>query len=243
MKKICLYFLCLVGVLVISCEDEPFEDDIQNTVTTCEIAIANTAQAALNFLGVNVDNYTQLCTAYRNALQAQIDTCGDADGSLQASVDGLGDCSNNNQQAAELEGTWLLTAWIGEEAIDLNNDGTPSLNFLDELDCYENETIVFDNDGTAVIMSTSFADISFEIIVGTEDEYSYTIACIEELFNSDVTWAQIENTVTISDEGMVSDWTLNGNELSTLIPAGFFSSNEDGSVIITQDLILVYTKQ
>ena len=242
MKKLLALLICAVVFIFTSCEDEPLEGDFVTGGLTCETAIANTAQAALNFLGVNDDNYTQLCIAYRNALEAQIQACGDEDGSLQAAVDGLGDCTNDTEPT-NVEGTWLLTAWLGEEPIDLNNDGTSSANFLDEMDCYNNETIVFNNDGTGVAMSTSFAEITFEIVVGTTDEYSYTIDCIDEVENTNMTWTQSDNTISITDAFGTTDWTLNGNELSITIPEGFGTSNEDGSVVITQDLTIVYTKQ
>ncbi|WP_299277044.1 hypothetical protein [uncultured Psychroserpens sp.] len=242
MKKLLTLLICTVVFTFVSCEDEPLEGDFVTGGLTCETAIANTAQAALNFLGVNDDNYTQLCIAYRNALEAQLQACGDEDGSLQTAIDALGDCTND-AEATEVEGTWLLTAWLGEEPIDLNNDGTSSANFLDEMDCYNNETIVFNNDGTGVAMSTSFAEITFEIVVGTTDEYSYTIDCIDEVENTNMTWIQSGNTISITDAFGTTDWTLSGNELSITIPEGFGTSNEDGTIIITQDLTLVYTKQ
>ncbi|MEM5566205.1 hypothetical protein WNY78_13880 [Psychroserpens sp. AS72] len=94
MKKLFALLLCSAFLMVLSCEDEPLEGDFGTGGLTCEVAVANTTQAALNFLSVNVDNYTQLCIAYRNALQEQILACGDADGSLQAAVNALGDCSD-----------------------------------------------------------------------------------------------------------------------------------------------------
>ena len=94
MKKLLALFICTTLLTFVSCEDEPLEGDFEVGGTSCEAAVANTAQAALNFLGVNDDNYTQLCTAYRNALSAQILICGDSDGSLQLAVDALGDCNN-----------------------------------------------------------------------------------------------------------------------------------------------------
>lgn len=95
MKKLWTLFMCVTVFAFISCEDEPLEGDFTTGGTTCEQATINTAEAALDFLAVNVDTYTQLCTAYRNALQAQIQACGDPDGSLQVAVDALGDCTNS----------------------------------------------------------------------------------------------------------------------------------------------------
>lgn len=243
MKKIITLIMCTAVLLFVSCEDEPLEGDFLTGGLTCEAAIANTAQAALNFLSVNDDNYTQLCIAYRNALQAQIQVCNDPDGSVQGSVNALGDCSVDNEEASDIEGTWLLTAWIGTEAIDLNGDGTASLNFLDEMDCYENETIVFNADGTAVSMSTSFASFVFDIEVGTTDEFIYSFECEFEDENTDMTWSQSGGVVVIDDGMLVSDFTLSGNQLSVLYPEGFFAFSSDFTATTTQDLIFVYTKK
>jgi hypothetical protein len=95
MKRLITLLTCLVVFMFVSCEDEPLEGDFTTGATTCEQAILNTTDAALNFLAVNVDTYTQLCSAYRNALEAQIQACGDPDGSLQVAVDALGDCTNS----------------------------------------------------------------------------------------------------------------------------------------------------
>jgi hypothetical protein len=93
MKKLFTLLMCTVVLTFTSCEDEPLEGDFGTGGLTCEVAVTNTAQAALNFLSVNDDNYTLLCIAYRNALQEQIQSCGDADNSLQQAVDALGNCT------------------------------------------------------------------------------------------------------------------------------------------------------
>lgn len=246
MKKILTLLLCTAVFTFISCEDEPLEGDfVEGGATSCTTAIANTAQAAANFAAVNVDTYTQLCTAYRNALQAQIQACGDEDGTLQLAVDALGDCTDQNQQATEVEGTWLLTAWLGENPIDLNNDGVESANFLDEMDCYTNETLVFTNDGAAVATSTSYAEFDVSIEVGTTNSYDYVVNCIDETEITNGTWSQSGNTITITDDttNETSDWTINGNQLSIVVPSGFFAISEDATITVTEDLTFVYTKQ
>ena len=98
MKKISLLLGLLILLSAFTCENEPLEGDftVDNQVS-CEQAAINTQNAALAFLQVNEDNYTQLCTAYRNALQAQIQFCGDPDGILQTQIDSLGNCSNDNE--------------------------------------------------------------------------------------------------------------------------------------------------
>jgi hypothetical protein len=209
--------------------------------TSCGTAenAATTAAAAYN----NDTTNTSLCNAYKTALQNQINACGDVDGSIQTIIDGLGDCSTDNEPNEALEGTWKLTGWIGEEPIDLNNDGTESVNFLDEMDCYENETIVFNADNTAVAMSTSYASFIFDIETGTTNEYDYTIECEFENENTNMTWIQNGDTVTVDDGSAVSDFTLNGNQLSILIPEGFLAFSSDFTATTSQDLTFIYTKQ
>ncbi|WP_156115507.1 hypothetical protein [Psychroserpens sp. Hel_I_66] len=96
MKKFFALLMCVVSLTFMTCENEPLEGDFATGGLSCETAAANTVQAALNLVSANQDNYTQLCIAYRNALQAQIEACGDPDGSIQAGVDALGDCSTIN---------------------------------------------------------------------------------------------------------------------------------------------------
>jgi hypothetical protein len=245
MKKILMLLLCTTIFTFVSCEDEPFEGDLVGAgASSCATAAGNTAQAAINFAAVNEDTYPQLCAAYRDALEAQIIACGDTDGNLQLAVDALGDCTDQNQQATDVEGTWLLTAWIGDEPIDLNNDGVESDNFLNEMDCYNNETILFSDGGTGVIMSTSYAEFMFDILVGTTNEFDYTIDCIEEDENTNFTWTQTGNTVAITDDFGTTNVTIIGNQISIFVPNGFIAfSSEDVEVTTIQNLTFVYTKQ
>ncbi|MCK8479919.1 hypothetical protein [Psychroserpens algicola] len=245
MKKNLLLLLCTTLFMFISCEDEPIDGDLTGggEIPSCATAIENTVQAAVNFSASNADTYTQLCIAYRNALQSQILACGDDDGSVQLAIDALGDCLDENQQSTDVEGTWLLTSWLGENPIDLNNDGVESDNFLDEMDCYTNETIVFSNDGTAVAMSTSYAEFDVYIEVGTTNSYDYTVNCIDEIENTSATWEQSGNIISITDVDGTSEWTLNGNQLSIVVPSAFFAISEDASITVTEDLTFIYTKQ
>lgn len=309
MKKISYLLSLFILLTAFTCEDEPLEGDFnEESELSCEIATQNTIDAAIAFLDVTDDNYSQLCITYRNALETQILFCGDPDGTLQTQIDSLGscandvvvddcasataavgvaqaafaqatddnytqlcniyrdtlldliafcgndggtqsvlddleDCTNDNQPAEGIVGTWLLTAWIGEEPIDLNNDGTESINFLDEIDCYENETFVFNADNTAVTMSTSFATFIFDIVVGTTNEYDYTIECEFENENTNFTWSQAGNIITVDDGTTVTEGTLNGNQLSLFVPEGFVAFSSDFTVTTIQDLTFVYTKQ
>src|SRR5690606_5825744 len=99
MKKLSLLLSVFILLTAFTCENEPLEGDFvtDEPNVTCEQALMNTATAALNFVSATESNYNQLCVAYRNALEDQIDACGDTDGSLQAAIDSL-NCENTNPE-------------------------------------------------------------------------------------------------------------------------------------------------
>ncbi len=53
---------------------------------------ASIAAAAFNAIDTTAPNYTEICNAYKGALNAKITACGDQNGSIQAVVESLGDC-------------------------------------------------------------------------------------------------------------------------------------------------------
>lgn len=245
MKRLTILLSVFILLSAFTCENEPLEGEFGSDVdpASCNDAIENTVAAAFDFVGVDDSNYSQLCNVYKDALIARISACGDPDGSLQSAVDDLGNCVLD--QPTDLVGTWLLTAWNGEEAIDLNNDGTESINFLIEMDCYNNETIVFNVDNTGTVMSTSYALIDIFLEVGSTNSYDFSIDCIEEIENTDITWSQSGNIVSITDDtNETTEWTLSGNTLSITFPEGFSVTDpNDTTVTVIQDLTFVYTKQ
>lgn len=140
-------------------------------------------------------------------------------------------------------GTWKMTAWNVDQGQDLNQDGTNSTNLLNEMDCYNNETIVFNADNTAISTSTSYANIELNLVVGTTDQFDYNITCISETEVTNLSWVQSGNIVVTESLGVANDLLLNGNELSFVIPEGFTVVSDDASVTVIQDLTIVYTKQ
>lgn len=151
------------------------------------------------------------------------------------------DLDNTNNSVV---GNWLLTAWNCQTALDLNNDGEESTNLLNEMNCYTNETVVFNSNNTGVFTSNSYADFSFEIEVGTTNSYIYTTDCIQETEVTNFTWVQTGNLVLITDQfGEISNWILNNNQLSFLIPDGFTAFSDDLTLIVNEDITFVYTKQ
>jgi hypothetical protein len=144
---------------------------------------------------------------------------------------------------ATIAGTWKLTAWNSVNPVDINNDGTASTNLLTEFDCYNNETIVFNSDGTGDIVSTSFVDIELNLVTGTTNTYEYSSTCIPDNETLAMTWVNIGNAVAVDDGSGAVNLALSGNELSFIVPSGFFVESDDAMVTVDEDLTFVYTKQ
>ena len=70
---------------------------------------------------------------------------------------GVFSCSSDDDagNTVAVEGTWKLTAINTETEFDLNMDGTATNSFIEETDCYRNETIVFNSNGTGANNSST----------------------------------------------------------------------------------------
>ncbi len=98
MKRAVLSFLTFITLLACSSDD-----DNSNTEDNCETAALASAEAAIEFSDATDENYTDLCVAYKTALQTQIGVCGDQNGELQAIIDDLGDCTQDPGQNTQGE--------------------------------------------------------------------------------------------------------------------------------------------
>lgn len=97
MKKLSFLFSIFVLLTAFTCENEPLDGEFEaENEQSCAIAQQNTQNAALAFLEVTEATYSELCIAYRNALQAQIQFCGDPDGILQTQIESLGNCGETS---------------------------------------------------------------------------------------------------------------------------------------------------
>jgi len=90
MKKITTLLSLFILLTAFTCENEPLEGEFG---ATCETAETNSDSAREAFNNATEDNYTELCNAYKAALLAEIEACGDANGDLQTIITNLGDCS------------------------------------------------------------------------------------------------------------------------------------------------------
>ena len=202
MKKTSILFSIFILLTTLSCENEPLEGDFgtDNNVS-CETAIQNTVDAALVFADVTDDNYTQLCIAYKEALQAQIQACGDTDGGLQTAVNALGDCSNviatdGTFQVDFDEQTYvadIVTATIIDDVINISGlrgnsgelvtltifettVGTYELGVTNSMVETNGASYIEDNGSPIWISVTNFIDPQGEITITEIDQINKTIS-------------------------------------------------------------------
>lgn len=158
-------------------------------------------------------------------------------------------CSSDddaNNVTPSVAGTWKMTAFNMENAYDLNGDGNASINLMDETGCYQNELMVFNADSSGRITSNSYADINLDLVMGTTDEYEYSIECEFDTEVTPFTYIYTDNQVKIIVDDMEVNATISGNTLTYVIPSGMFFEVEDpvsGTVTIVEDVTFIYTKQ
>jgi hypothetical protein len=104
--------------MAITCDNEPYEGDLVGQIDLCVLAIQTTAEASDVFDTASDEDYNLLCQAYRNALEDQIEICGDENGELQTLIEGLGDCVIEDSTACDMaiEATAIALADL-EDAI------------------------------------------------------------------------------------------------------------------------------
>ncbi len=161
-------------------------------------------------------------------------------------MSGCSSDDDSNNTTTSIEGNWKMTAFNTENAYDLNGDGTASRNLMTETDCYQNETILFKADRTGVSTSNSYAEISLELVIGTTDQYEYSIECISETEVDAFTFTQTGDQVKLNVDGMIVNATLSNNTLTYVIPEGFFIETEGSdsqTITVIEDLTFIFTKQ
>jgi len=153
------------------------------------------------------------------------------------------DDDNGNGNVA-LEGTWKMTAFKSQNAYDINGNGIISNDIMQQTNCYQNETLVFNANVTGADISTSYAEIDLELVAGSTNEYQYTVSCVNENTTSAFTWNQSGNTVNISQSGITFSGTQSVNQITFVIPNGFpiEVTQGNGTAIVTEDLTIVYEK-
>lgn len=159
-------------------------------------------------------------------------------------------CGNDDDAASNssVNGTWKLTAFETEEAVDLNDDGTSSTDLIAESGCYNNSNIVFNDNNTATF-SMQELHIEIDLVVGTENTYEYTINCDPGIAEV-ATYTVSGNTVNVTfDYGDGDTETIafvrSGNTLTITIPEIVYVPEENGGEVSYTFLgaTLQFTKQ
>lgn len=124
---------CFILLSAFTCENEPLEGEFGvDTNISCDNAAENLTSAESNYINSNPEdsNYTQLCLAYKVALQDYITSCGD-DGTLQTIYDNLGDCG----ESTEPDNCETATTAANDAETAFNN--ADSTNYSDLCNAYK----------------------------------------------------------------------------------------------------------
>lgn len=132
------------------------------------------------------------------------------------------DDDNSTVLTTSVEGTWTLTSFELNEAIDLNDDGTASTDMIAESGCFSNSAITFNDDNTATV-SFEELDINVTPVEGTEDEYEYSVECLGSTAQTTLYTVSGNTTSVIFEyeDGSTEtlDFTMSGNTLTVVVPA------------------------
>ncbi len=151
-------------------------------------------------------------------------------------------CSNDeDSNQTSLVGTWELTTWTIGIPIDLNNDSVASSNLLDEAGCANNETVVFEIDGTVSFISTYNPTVNISLIGETSETYLFDVQCdLDGTIGLAAPYDQNGDTVTFLNNTA----NINGNQLTIVYQDAIDIYNEDFTQILTRkDLTLIYSKK
>lgn len=157
----------------------------------------------------------------------------------------IGCSSDDDDGGVSVEGTWKLTAFRSQNAYDLTGNGVISNDVMGQTNCYQNERLTFNANGTGADISTSYLIIDLELTAGSISEYEYSFECISENNTSAFTWTQSGANVTVTTDGFSFTGVQNGTKITFTIPNGFEIPVEQGDEIvwITENLTMEYTKQ
>ena len=171
-SQLCLIYRTALENVILFCGDE--DGSIQQTLDVlgnceeasqynCETVTQIADQVRDAYYTVSQANYEFLCSAYISALEAQIESCGDDDGSLQEIINTLGDCSP-----------------IGNYVRFINNGSTYF---------YTNLNITQNLDGSLTLTSTN-PETSVKIIYNPGDIGENIISLFEIMLPNGVVYTQ-----------------------------------------------------
>jgi len=150
-------------------------------------------------------------------------------------------CSNDDSDVSSVEGVWKLVAYNVAEGFDINKDGIKSVNILEEIECVNNEVLVFESTG---VVSTHFSfnpEIQIYRLNEVTNEYAFNVECdIEGVISYASSYSQKGNTITFNNhKASVAD-----NQLLLVFEDAIEIFNSDFTIVLArEDLTLVYSKQ
>ncbi len=230
MKKLSALLSFLILFTAFNCDDEPLDgdfviDDGIDTTISCEEAIQNTGTATTIFASVTPDdvNYTQLCLVYQNALQDQIDACGDDDGTLQAILNALGNCGLSQCEIAIIETDNAEIAYNNDTTnVELCNAYKSALQ--DQItacgDVDGSLQGIIDVLGDCTSNSTSASIIgTWELIAYTSNGEEFPESCLGDIEIYTATTYQYgevwgDNCENLNEDDTPESYTLDGNQLT-----------------------------
>ncbi len=267
MKLIKPFSLFLTAILALySCNIEDFDSglDDANIALTCPEAAENLQKASIDFASASSDddNFSDVCNAYKKALENQISACGDPDGSFQTLIDGLS-CGNDTPTTqtgvfkVDFDGSTYTADNIGATILDdiLNisgfrgNDGevitltvfNPSVGTFDlgvTNGALESNAVAYNSEVNSSGSGTwvTFSDTNTpqgELVITKIDEINKTISGTFSFTGSNPTLSQTKEFTN----GSFTDVVYN-NSLSTGNPSGnnSFFAKVDGQEFV-EDLV------
>tara|TARA_R110002049_G_scaffold183124_1_gene351081 strand:- start:252 stop:986 length:735 start_codon:yes stop_codon:yes gene_type:complete len=240
-KKLVLYTFIVLN-LFLSCDNEPYEGEFIVEDNSCALAIQATESALENYNLATDDNRVSLCHAYVEALENQIVICGD-DGVLLNLINELGDCE---PELFDITGGWKLISIFSLVARDLDNDDELTNDYFEDLNCYTNETLVFNPDGTGTFFYKSYAELQMSSVNGSVDDIDFTVNCIEENLDTEFTWEETDfnlTEVTLNiDNSVLTFFRNEENIFLTKIDGFVVTSLSDNLDSITEDVVCEYVK-
>lgn len=157
----------------------------------------------------------------------------------------LASCNNDDNNSssnasANINGTYKLTAYNISAPQDLNNDGTPSVNQMDETACFNDSFLTLNADNTFV-----YDDKGLDIVT---DGVNDVIDCYNDGQVSG-TWSLSGNALTltylIDGETFNDHLTVSGTTIKIMVEDGDIvgTTSAGDPVYVTADFTVVYTKQ
>jgi hypothetical protein len=150
-------------------------------------------------------------------------------------------CTDEIYDFASVEGEWKLTGYNSVTGFDINDDGVKSVNLLEEIECTNNETLIFDSNGVMSSNNTFNPKIDIALKDGSKSEYVFNVECdLEGVIGFATGYSQNGDIITYKNHSA----SIIENQIFIVFENAIEIYNADYTEVIeTQDLTLVYTKQ